>query len=112
MNDFYRDYDVPQDLKFKTADILRMGGLECSAQLSPKYFERVFTAPNKITAGTPIPSAIPIGSFFKIYLARPPKSTPRPPPGSAHRRRGPAETFPKHPRKIAGIGKSAPRRNL
>ncbi len=52
MNDFYRDYDVPQDLKFKTADILRMGGLECSAQLSPKYFEGVFTAPNKITAVT------------------------------------------------------------
>lgn len=52
MNDFYRDYDVPQDLKFKTADILRMGGLECSAQLSPKYFEQVFTDPNKITAVT------------------------------------------------------------
>ena len=57
MNDFYRDYDVPQDLKFKTADILRMGGLECSAQLSPKYFEQVFTAPNKITAVTDVQCA-------------------------------------------------------
>ena len=52
MNDLYRDYDVPQDLKFKTADILRMGGLECSAQLSTKYFANVFTAPNKITAAS------------------------------------------------------------
>lgn len=52
MNDFYLDYDVPQDLKFKTADILRMGGLECSSQLSPKYFAHVFTEPNKITAVT------------------------------------------------------------
>ncbi len=48
-NSFYRDYDVPQDLQFKTADIIRMGGLECTAQLSPKYFQDVFEAPNKIT---------------------------------------------------------------
>lgn len=48
-NSFYRDYDVPQDLQFNTADILRMGGLDCSAQLSPKYFADVFAAPNKIT---------------------------------------------------------------
>lgn len=48
-NSFYRDYDVPQDLQFKTDDILRMGGLDCTAQLSPKYFEDVFAAPNKIT---------------------------------------------------------------
>lgn len=49
MNEFYKDYDVPQDLRFKTADILRMGGLDCSAQLSPKYFAGIFTEPNKIT---------------------------------------------------------------
>lgn len=48
-NSFYKDYDVPQDLQFKTADIIRMGGLNCSAQLSPKYFSDIFTAPNKIT---------------------------------------------------------------
>ncbi len=48
-NSFYRDYDVPQDLQFKTADIIRMGGLDCSAQLSPKYFADLFAAPNKIT---------------------------------------------------------------
>lgn len=49
MNDFYKEYDVPQDLQFKTADIIRMGGLVCSAQLSPKYFEDIFTPPHKIT---------------------------------------------------------------
>lgn len=52
MNDFYRDYDVPADLKFKTADIIRMGGLECSSQISTKYFADLFTAPNKITEVT------------------------------------------------------------
>lgn len=45
----YHDYDVPQDLQFKTADIIRLGGLECSAKLSPAYFEDVFQLPNKIT---------------------------------------------------------------
>ena len=48
-NSLYKDYDVPQDLQFKTADILRMGGLDCTAQLSPKYFEDIFAAPNQIT---------------------------------------------------------------
>ena len=48
-NSFYQEYDVPQDLQFKTADILRIGGLDCTAQLSTKYFEDVFSAPNKIT---------------------------------------------------------------
>ncbi len=51
-NAFYHDYDVPQDLQFKTADILRLGGLECTAQLSPKYFSDVFAQPNKITSVT------------------------------------------------------------
>ena len=45
----YQDFDVPQDLQFKTADIIRLGGLNCSAKLSPKYFENVFELPNKIT---------------------------------------------------------------
>lgn len=49
MNEFYKDYDVPQDLRFKTADIIRMGGLDCSARLSPKFFAGIFTEPNKIT---------------------------------------------------------------
>lgn len=49
MNEFYKDYDVPRDLRFKTADILRMGGLDCSAQLSPNCFAGIFTPPNKIT---------------------------------------------------------------
>ena len=48
-NSMYHDYDVPQDLQFKTADIIRMGGLDCSAKLSTKYFEDIFAAPNKIT---------------------------------------------------------------
>jgi len=47
-NSIYRDYDVPQDLQFKTADIIRMGGLDCSARVSPKYLEDIFSAPNKI----------------------------------------------------------------
>ena len=48
-NSFYTNYDVPADLQFKTADILRMGGLDCTAQLSRSYFEDIFAAPNKIT---------------------------------------------------------------
>ena len=45
----YHDYDIPQDLQFKTADIIRMGGLECSAKLSPVHFENILEAPHKIT---------------------------------------------------------------
>ena len=52
MNELYKEYDVPQDLQFKTADIIRMGGLICSAGLSTKYFVDVFSAPNKITKAT------------------------------------------------------------
>lgn len=48
-NDFYQNYEVPQDLRFYTQDILRGGGLNCSAKLAPKYFDSIFTAPNKIT---------------------------------------------------------------
>lgn len=52
MNELYKEYDVPQDLQFKTADIIRMGGLICSAGLSTKYFADVFSAPNKIIKAT------------------------------------------------------------
>lgn len=48
-NDFYQNYEVPADLRFRTQDILRNNGLKCSAKLSPKYFEDIFTPPNKIT---------------------------------------------------------------
>ena len=48
-NSLYQDYDVPQDLQFKTADIIRMNGLQCSCQLRPVDFENIFSAPNKIT---------------------------------------------------------------
>lgn len=48
-NTFYQDYDVPQDLRFSTDDILRAGGLNCAAKLSPQYFEDIFTPPSKIT---------------------------------------------------------------
>ena len=45
-NDFYQNYEVPEDLRFRTQDILRNGGLKCSAKLAPKYFEDIFTLPN------------------------------------------------------------------
>lgn len=48
-NDFYQNYQVPEDLRFRTQDILRNGGLKCSVKLSPKWFESLFTPPNKIT---------------------------------------------------------------
>lgn len=48
-NDFYKNFEVPEDLRFYTQDILRNGGLNCTAKLSPKYFDGIFTAPNKIT---------------------------------------------------------------
>ncbi|MDR0291979.1 MAG: DUF177 domain-containing protein [Elusimicrobium sp.] len=44
----YTDYDVPSDLIFKTADIVRMKGLQCSAKLAPKNFENILSEPNKI----------------------------------------------------------------
>ena len=45
----YTQYDVPQNLKFKTSDILHMGGLVCTAKISPKEFEGVLETPNEIT---------------------------------------------------------------
>lgn len=49
-DEFYQNYEVPEDLKFRTLDVLREGGLNCSAKLSAKYFADLFTPPNKITA--------------------------------------------------------------
>ncbi|MBO7238197.1 MAG: DUF177 domain-containing protein [Elusimicrobiaceae bacterium] len=46
---FYQDYDVPEDLRFRTQDILRNDGLNCTAKLETKYFDQLFTPPNKIT---------------------------------------------------------------
>jgi len=48
----YAQYDVPENLKFKTADIIRMGGLNCTAKISPKEFEGVLETPNEITKAT------------------------------------------------------------
>ena len=48
-NSFLNAYEVPEDLQFRSADILRDGGLNCSAKLAPKYFDTLFTPPNKIT---------------------------------------------------------------
>lgn len=45
----YHDYDVPNDLQFKTADILRMGGLDCSTVVSPKYLQDLLEKPHQIT---------------------------------------------------------------
>ena len=45
----YAQYDVPQNLQFKTADIVKMGGLNCMVCLRPCDFEGVLSAPNKIT---------------------------------------------------------------
>ena len=45
----YADFDVPQNLKFKTHDIIRMGGLNCTAQIAAENFAGVLQAPNKIT---------------------------------------------------------------
>lgn len=45
----YADYDVPQNLQFKTHDIVRMGGLQCTAQLPAQNFSDVLESPNKIT---------------------------------------------------------------
>ena len=46
---FYQEYDVPQDLQFKTADILRGNGLQCSCVLSEKALEGLFDKPNRLT---------------------------------------------------------------
>lgn len=45
----YAQYDVPQNLQFKTADIIKMGGLACMAQLRAADFDGIFAPPNKIT---------------------------------------------------------------
>ena len=48
-NIFYRDFDVPTDLKFKTVDIVHMGGLRCSCLLTDRQTEGMLEAPNRIT---------------------------------------------------------------
>jgi len=45
----YAEYDVPQNLKFKTHDLIRMRGLNCTTQIAPENFAGVLQAPNKIT---------------------------------------------------------------
>ena len=45
----YADFDVPQDLKFKTHDIIRLGNFNCTAQLAEENFAGVLQTPNKIT---------------------------------------------------------------
>ena len=45
----YADFDVPQNLQFKTTDIVRMGRLQCSAALPAALFKGVLQAPNQIT---------------------------------------------------------------
>ena len=48
----YADFDVPQNLKFKTHDIIRLGNFNCSAQIAAENFADVLQAPNKITKAT------------------------------------------------------------
>ena len=48
-NIFYRDFDVPTDLKFKTVDIVHMGGLKCSCLLTDRQTEGMLEPPNRIT---------------------------------------------------------------
>ena len=45
----YADFDVPHNLKFKTHEIIRMGGLVCSAQIPAENLAGVLQAPNCIT---------------------------------------------------------------
>lgn len=44
----YADFDVPQNLKFKTHDIIRLGNFNCTAQIAAENFAGVLQAPNKI----------------------------------------------------------------
>ncbi len=45
----YADFDVPQNLKFKTHELIRMGGLNCTAQIPAENFAGILQAPNQIT---------------------------------------------------------------
>ena len=47
-NSVYQDYDVPQNLQFKTHDIINLGGLKCSCVLRAPAFENILQAPNRI----------------------------------------------------------------
>ncbi|MDR0734385.1 MAG: DUF177 domain-containing protein [Elusimicrobiota bacterium] len=44
----YQNYDIPQDLIFKTRDILDMEGLQCSLALNPADFADISRPPAKI----------------------------------------------------------------
>jgi len=43
------DYEIPKDLVFETQDIIDMGGLNCSALLSPADLEDLASPATKIT---------------------------------------------------------------
>ena len=45
----YADFDVPQNLQFKTHDIIRLGNFNCTAKLAAENFADVLQTPNKIT---------------------------------------------------------------
>ncbi len=45
----FENYELPQNLKFKTQDIIEMGGLRCTLKLDPKYFSEIYLPPNRIT---------------------------------------------------------------
>lgn len=44
----YAQYDVPQNLQFKTADIVRMHGLVCSAQVAAEQLKGLLSAPHQL----------------------------------------------------------------
>ncbi|WP_428897994.1 uncharacterized protein Dip518_000183 [Parelusimicrobium proximum] len=46
----YNDYDVPESLRFKTIDILRMGKFQATVKIAPEVFADVLDKPNKITS--------------------------------------------------------------
>jgi uncharacterized protein len=45
----FDDYEIPQDLKFKTQDIIEMGGLRCTLKIDPARFADLYEPPNRIT---------------------------------------------------------------
>jgi len=63
---FYQHYDVPEDLRFCTQDILRNGGLNCTCKLATKYFDTLFTPPNKITQAQVALEFFPTGKDITV----------------------------------------------
>ncbi len=45
----YENFEIPKDLKFRTKDIVDLGGLSCSVLLDIKDFEDIYEAPNRLT---------------------------------------------------------------